>query len=38
MKAAVNGGKMVWNLVRILSKNKRIVIALTDFEKNEKNS
>ena len=38
MKAAVNGGKMVWNLVQILSKDKRIVIALTDFEKNEKNS
>jgi hypothetical protein len=30
--------KMVLNLVQILSENKRIVIALTDFEKNEKNS
>jgi hypothetical protein len=30
--------KMVLNLVQILSENKRIVIALTDFEENEKNS
>jgi hypothetical protein len=38
MKQRQMAEKTIWNLVQTLSKDKRIVIALTDFEKNEKNS